>query len=161
MSAEIQYQSKSLRDLGMEAFWFVTHTAIAVLALGVLLYGGMLLKLDPVAVEPKLLGTACAFFVPLAMGFVIAKWKHNDIARYVWLSGLLLFATVCVWVLDLPTGPGLCEHCGAVDKLWRTFFDVSHGSGLMGGDGLMVGVWIPLALFGYAIGAGMGLEKSE
>jgi hypothetical protein len=32
-------------------------------------------------------------------------------------------------VLDLPTGKGLCESCEAVEKLWRTFFDIRHGSG--------------------------------
>jgi len=76
----------------------------------------------------------------------------------VWISGLLTFCIVCVWVLDLPTGPGLCENCGAVEKLYRTFFDIDHGSGLMAGDGLLVGTWIPLSMIGYAIGAKIGLD---
>jgi len=65
---------------------------------------------------------------------------------------------VCVWVLGLPTGNGLCENCGPVEKLWRTFFTFDHGSGLMGGDGVLVGAWIPLSMISYAIGAKLALE---
>jgi hypothetical protein len=153
--------NKSLRDLGMEAFWFVAHTVIAVIVLVCILFVGVQLKPDPDAIQPKIIGTALAFVLPLIVGFLIAKATHNDIGRYVWISGMLIFASVCVWVLDLPTGAGLCEHCGALDKLWRTFFDITHGSGLMGGDGLMVGVWIPLAMFGYAAGASLMPAASE
>jgi hypothetical protein len=92
-------------------------------------------------------------------GFLIAKLQQNEIARYIWISGLLVFSVVCVWVLDLPTGNGLCENCGAVEKLWRTFFDISNGSGLMGGDGLLVGTWMPLAMIAYSIGVRFGLNK--
>lgn len=154
-------QSKSLSELGAEAFWFVAHTVIAILALCLVLVGGTMLHADPEANVPKLIGTLFAFLIPLAVGFLIAKKQQNDIARYVWISGMLIFSAVCVWVLDLPTGNGLCEHCGAVDKLYRTFFDIAHGSGLMGGDGLLVGTWVPLSLFGYAIGANLALDKPE
>jgi hypothetical protein len=68
-------------------------------------------------------------------------------------SGLLTFSAVTVWVLDLPTGSGLCERCGALEKLWRTLFAIDHGSVLMAGDGLFLGTWIPLAVIGYALGA--------
>ncbi len=152
-------QGKSLHDLGMEAWWFFAHTALALVALCLVLVGGTLLKADPNDTVPKLIGTLCAFVIPMTAGFVIAKNQQNDLARYVWISGLLIFSAVCVWVLDLPTGNGLCEHCGAVDKLYRTFFDITHGSGLMGGDGLLLGTWVPLSLFGYALGANLGLNK--
>lgn len=161
-SQQHQYEparSKTLGDLGREALWYALHTLFAIAVLLCILYGGMLLKADPDSIEPKLVGTVLAFVLPLLVGFAVAKKQHNDVAQYVWISGLLIFSSVCVWVLDLPTGAGLCEHCGAMDKLWRTFFDITHGSGLMGGDGLMVGVWVPLSLFGYAIGASMGLSK--
>ena len=72
---------------------------------------------------------------------------------------VLIFAALCVWVIDLPTGPGLCEHCLVIDRLRRTFFDIYHGSGLVAGQGLMVGAWIPLSLFGYALGAAFGLRE--
>jgi hypothetical protein len=83
--------------------------------------------------------------------------QRNEVASYVWISGLVFFSIVCVWVLDLPTGPGLCEDCGAIDKLWRTFFSIRHGSGLMAGDGLLFGSWIPSSMIGYAVGAHFGL----
>jgi hypothetical protein len=151
-------QGKSLSDLGREAFWFLTHTLLAVLVLAIAIGGMTLTHPDADALPPKIIGTVLAFLIPMVGGFLIARIQQNDIARYVWISGLLLFSVVCVWVLDLPTGNGLCEKCGAVEKLWRTFFDIGNGSGLMGGDGLLVGTWTPLAMIGYAIGAKFGLE---
>ena len=151
-------QGKSIGELGLEAFWFLTHSGLAFLFL-VLVIGVMTLTHpDPDAIEPKLLGTILALLVPMVGGFLIARSQQNDIARYVWISGLVVFAVVCVWVLDLPTGNGLCENCGAIEKLWRTFFTFNHGSGLMGGDGLLVGAWIPLSMMAYAIGATFALK---
>src|ERR1700722_49857 len=151
-------QGKSIGDLGREAFWFLTHSGLAfvflVLTVGVIPGPHP----DPDAIGPKLLGTVLAFFVPMVGGFLIARSQQNDIAKYVWISGLVIFSIVCVWVLDLPTGNGLCESCGAIEKLWRTFFTFSHGSRLMGGDGLLVGTWIPLSMIGYAIGAKLALK---
>jgi hypothetical protein len=152
-------QDKSIGDLGRESLWFLTHTLVAVLFLAFVLGVMSLNHPDPDSVMPKLLGTALVFIVPLFGGFIIARVQQNDIARYVWISGIVIFSVVCVWVLDLPTGKGLCETCGAVEKLWRTFFTFTHGSGLMGGDGLLVGAWVPLSTIGYAIGARFGLES--
>ena len=151
-------QGKTASDLIREAVRFVTHTVVAVLILLAIVLVFYVLHTDPDAINPKILATALAFFVPLIGGFLIAKSRHDETARYVWISGMLTFSIVCVWVLDLPTGSGLCENCGAVEKLTRTFFDISHGSGLMGGDGLLVGTWIPLSMIGYAVGAKYGLK---
>jgi len=149
---------KSIGDLGGEAVWFTIHSIIAVAVMIATILGMGLSHPDPNAAEPKEIGTLLVFLLPMLVGFIIAKIQGNYIARYVWITGLLMFSAVCVWVLDLPTGPGLCEHCGALDKLWRTFFSISNGSGLMAGQGLAVGTWAPLALVGYALGAGFGLE---
>jgi hypothetical protein len=151
-------QGKSLGDLGSEAFWFITHTLLAVLLLALMLAGVWMSHPDPDSATPKLLGTALAFVVPMIGGLIVAKMQQNEIARYTWISGLLLFSVICVYVLDLPTGNGLCENCGAVEKLWRTFFDIGNGSGLMGGDGLLYGTWLPLSMIGYSVGAWFGLE---
>jgi len=152
-------RDKSIGELGRESLWFLAHTLVAIIFL-ILVIGTMSLNHpDPDAVPPKLLGTVLVFFVPMLGGFLIARYQQNDIARYVWISGLVIFSVVCVWVLDLPTGNGLCETCGAVEKLWRTFFTFTNGSGLMGGDGVLVGAWIPLSTIGYAIGARFGLES--
>ena len=72
---------------------------------------------------------------------------------------LTAIAAACVWVIDLPTGPGLCETCGTIERLWRTFFSIDNGSGLLAGEGLLVGAWLPLSMIGYAVGAAFGLDS--
>jgi hypothetical protein len=151
-------QDKSLGDLGREAAWFLTHTFLAFLLLVATLGVMSANHPDPDSTTPKLIGTVLAFLVPMIGGYLIVRFHPNDIAGYIWISGLVIFSVVCVWVLDLPTGNGLCETCGAVEKLWRTFFTFSHGSGLMGGDGILVGTWIPLSMIGYAVGARFFLD---
>jgi hypothetical protein len=151
-------QDKSPAELGREASWFIVHTAIAFLLLALTLGVMSLNHPDPDATAPKMMGTVLAFLVPMFGGFLLARMHHNPIARYVWISGIVIFSITCVWVLDLPTGNGLCESCGAVEKLWRTFFTFNHGSGLMAGDGLFIGTWVPLSMIGYAVGSKFGLE---
>ncbi len=152
-------QGKTAGELTREALWFAANTLIAVLILIAMVFA-IYVFAHPEQSDNnyKLLGTLLAFVAPLIGGFLISRARHDQTARYVWISGLLTFSIVCVWVLDLPTGNGLCEKCGAVEKLYRTFFDINHGSGLMGGDGLLVGTWMPLAMIGYAIGAKLGLD---
>ena len=150
-------QGKSTGDLGREAAWFAAHTLFAILTLFALIAVMWMFHPNPDSSTPKLLATLLALVVPLVVGFLITKVTVNDIGSYVWIFGLIIFAVACVWVIDLPTGPGLCEHCTLVERLWRTFFDFQHGSGLMGGDGPLVGAWIPLSLFGYAIGSKFAL----
>jgi hypothetical protein len=157
-NAQDTSQDKSLGDLGREALWFLAHTLIAFLLLALTIGVMSLNHPDPDSQIPKLVGTVLALLVPMIGGFLLARVHHNDIAGYIWISGLVIFSVVCVWVLDLPTGNGLCETCGAVEKLWRTFFTISNGSGLMGGDGLLVGAWIPLSMIGYAVGAKFAYE---
>jgi hypothetical protein len=160
MAEEIEFsQGKSAGDLGHEALWFTVHTAIALLALAVMIGVIAVLNPAPDASAPKLFGTLLAFVLPMAVGFIFAKVRRDEIATYVWISGMLIFAGACVWVLDLPTGNGLCEHCGAFEKLWRTFFSIDNGSGLIAGNGLLVGSWMPLSLFGYSFGARFGLNS--
>jgi hypothetical protein len=151
-------QGKSIGELWREAAWFCLHTALAVCAMLLAIVVFTLTHPSADDPTPKLIGTALAFFVPMLAGFLIARKQQNDVACYVWISGVLIFAALCVWVIDLPTGPGLCEHCGVIERLRRTFFDIYHGSGLVAGQGLMVGAWIPLSLFGYALGAKFGLS---
>jgi hypothetical protein len=148
-------QGKSIGDLGREAVWFAAHTIFAILTLFGIVAVMWMFHPDPNSINPKLLATVLAILFPMVVGFLITKFTSNDIGRYVWISGLLIFAIVCVWVIDLPTGPGLCEHCTLMERLFRTFFDFQHGSGLMSGDGVLIGTWIPLSLFGYAFGSKM------
>jgi hypothetical protein len=152
-------QGKSIGDLGREALWFSAHTIFAVFTLFGIVAVMWMFHPNPDSSNPKLLATLLAVLIPMIVGFLITKVTTNDIGRYVWISGLLIFAIVCVWVIDLPTGPGLCEHCTLIERLWRTFFDFQHGSGLMGGDGPLIGAWIPLSLFGYAFGSKMAIGE--
>jgi len=149
---------KSAGDLGREAFSFVAHTFIAVLILAAVVFAIYLSGASIESDQPKLIATALSLLVPMAGGFLIARAKRDQVAGYVWIAGLLTFSIVCVWVLDLPTGPGLCERCGALEKLYRTFFAIDNGSGLMAGDGLLVGTWIPFSMIGYSLGAKFGLD---
>lgn len=158
-SARNIQQDKTVGDLAGEAAWFLVHTFLAFALLAATLGIMSLNHPDPDSTTPKYIGSIFAFLIPTLGGFLLARLHRNDIARYVWISGLVIFSVVCVWVLDLPTGPGLCETCGAVEKLWRTFFTFTHGSGLMGGDGILVGTWIPLSMIGYALGARFALES--
>ncbi len=154
-------KDKSVGELGREAFWFLTHTFLAVVVLALVIGGMSLAHPDPDATSPKVLATVLSLFVPMVGGFLLSRLHHNEIARYVWLSGLLLFSVICVWVIDLPTGNGLCEDCAGhvMERLWRTFFSIGNGSGLMGGDGLIIGTWLPLSMIGYALGSHFGLEE--
>ena len=151
-------QSKSVGGLWVEAAWFALHSALAIFLMFAAIAAFSFTHPSPEDTTPKLIGTALAFFVPMIFGLTIAWRQQNTTASQVWVSGLILFAIACVWVLDLPTGNGLCDHCLALEKLRRTFFDIHHGSGLLSGQGLMVGTWIPLSLFGYALGARLGLK---
>ena len=150
-------QDKTIGELGREALWFLTHTFLALVFLYLVIGVMWLNSPDPDSANPKLLASVLSFLVPMIGGFFIARMHRNRIAGYVWISGLVFFSVICVWVLDLPTGPGLCENCGAIEKLWRTFFSINHGSGLMAGDGLLFGSWSPLSMIGYAVGARFGL----
>jgi hypothetical protein len=152
-------QDKTVSDLGRESFWFLAHTLLAVIFMVGALGGISLTHPDPDSMRPKLLATVLAFVLPLVGGFLVSHFQQNHVARYVWISGVVLFSILCVHVLDLPTGNGLCESCGAIEKLWRTFFTFNHGSGLMAGNGLLAGAWIPGSMIGYAAGAHLGLES--
>ena len=145
--------NKTTSDLVREAGWFVLHTLLSVLVLVLVIAVFWVLHPDPDAAMPKILATVLALIVPAVIGFFVARFLHGNVATHVWISGLLFFLVVCVYTLDLPTGNGLCNDCGAVDKLWRTFFSIDRNSGLLGGDGLLLGLWMPLAMIGYAVGA--------
>jgi hypothetical protein len=152
---------KTVGDLGREAMWYVLHTVIALILLAGVVAVMYFMQLDQDTSGPKLIGLALGALVPLIGGFFIAKIQGGTIASYVWISGLLLFSVVCVWVLDLPTGPGLCENCGAISKLTRTFFEINNGSGLMGGDGFLVGCLLPLSIIAYSMGAKLALKTNN
>jgi hypothetical protein len=152
-------QDKTMGDLTRDALLFLTHSFVALILLAIVIGVMSLDNPDPDSTTPKLLATLLAFVVPMIGGLLLARIHRSSVATYTWISALIFFSIMCVRVLDLPTGNGLCESCTAVEKIWRTFFTFSHGSGLMGGDGLIIGAWIPLSLIGYAIGAKLAIKS--
>lgn len=153
--------NKTTKDLAHEAGWFALHTLLAVLVLVVIVAVFWVLHVDQDSSLPKIICTVLALIVPMGAGYAVGRMLPGTVASYVWISGLLFFLVVCVYTLDLPTGNGLCNGCGAVDKLWRTFFTIELNSGLLGGDGLLIGTWIPLSMIGYAIGAKLARNLAE
>ncbi len=153
---EISHE-KTTGGRAREAACFFAHTLVAAILLAIAIGVISLNDPDPDSITPRLLGTVLAFLVPLTGGFLLARIHHNRIAGQVWICGLIIFSLACFSVIGLPTGRGLCEICGPGEKLWRTFFTLNRGSGLMGGDGLLIGTWAPLSMIGYAIGAKLGI----
>ncbi len=151
-------RSKSAPDLAREATWFVAHSCLALLLLAAVVLAITLTHPGPNDLGLKQATTLLAFVVPALGGMLIARWQQNAAASAVWIAGVLFFSFVCLWVLELPTGRGMCQGCGPAEKLYRTFFSMQHGSGLMDGDGLLVGSWVPLSLVGYALGARLSLR---
>ena len=147
-------QDRNSTTLSGQAISFFTHT---ILALGVWL----LLMLAGYALNPSQVPQgiilALAFALPLAAGFLINRFRQDDMATAVWLVGLILLLILSLWILDMPTGPDACFQCGATEKLTRTFFSLPSPSGLIDNDGPFLGTWPAAALIGYAIGARLGL----
>ena len=156
-------KERTIADLGRDLLWLCVHSGIAVAILGAAMGAISLTRPDPDVVGPKLAGTIAAFIAPLVVGFVAGRGWTRSLrvwpARYCWVVGVVLLATASVWVMGLPTGPGMCAGCSAGEKVWRTFFVLQNGSGLLNGNGLVLGSWIPLALAGYSIGVSAGLRS--
>ena len=149
-------------ELGGDLLWWCVHSAAALGMLALVLLAMTVARPDAFAPQPKLLATLLAFCVPAVGGALVGwTWARDPRCwpgRFCWVTGVLLLAAVSVWVIGLPTGPGMCESCTSGEKLVRTFFAFDRGSGLLGGDGLLVGCWAPLALFGYSAGVMLGLR---
>lgn len=135
---------------------FFTHT---VLALGIWL----LLMLAGYALNPPQVSQTVilvvSFAIPLGAGFLINRFRQDEMAAIVWLVGLILLLILSLWILDMPTGPNACFRCGATDKLTRTFLSLPSPSGLIDNDGPFLGTWPAAALIGYSIGAKLALRR--
>jgi hypothetical protein len=162
--ASADKHNKSIGDLGREASWFAAHCLLTLAVVMALVIGMGFTRPDPAEPAPKLILTALSFGVAAIVGALVTRVTGNRVGRYVWIAGLIVLLGASVWVIDLQTGPGLCAECGPGHltlRLWRTFFDFYHGSGLMDGAGPLVGCWIPVAMVGYAIGAQLGAPAPE
>jgi hypothetical protein len=99
-----------------------------------------------------------SLFVPLLVGFIVNRFRQDDMAPLVWLVGLIWVLIICLWILDMPTGPNECFQCDATEKLSRTFFSWPTPGGLIDNDGPFLCTWPAAAMLGYAIGARLSLR---
>ena len=108
----------------MKALYLIVPLAPLVGAIVAGLFGGLIGRRG--AHWVTIVGMTVSFLASLLVFQEVRAGQPFSGAVYTWISGLVIFSIVCVWVLDLPTGPGLCENCGALEKIWRTFFTFSR-----------------------------------
>jgi hypothetical protein len=141
-----------------QAIWFLLHTLFSLLAWGAMM--AAISAFHPDSVAP-IVTLWLSLGVPLVAGFIAVRIRQSDVATLVWLAGLVWFMIVGLWILDMPTGPGACYHCGASEKLWFTFFSLHQDSGMIDGQGRFLGTWPATAMIGYAIGARLGTRSPK
>jgi hypothetical protein len=134
--AVIADEANSTDGLSRQAVSFFLHTFLAIAVwLGIMLAG---YALNPVSVpQPAIL--AVSILVPLIVGNIVARFHASEHAVHVWLVGLIWLLIVCLWILDMPTGPNACQDCGASEKLLRTLFSFPSPSGLIDNNGPFLG----------------------
>jgi hypothetical protein len=155
---EIQEEEEKVSNLAEQAFWVLIHTLLAIGS-----WGGMVLVISAFKPEsvPVLITLGLSFMVPFLVGNIFTRIKQNDMAPYTWLIGLIWFLIICLWILDMPTGPNQCYHCDASEKIYLTFFSPSEDSGLIDGQGRFVGTWPAIAFIGYGIGSRFALKRKH
>ncbi len=154
----VQEEEEKVSSRGELALWISIHS---VLAIGSWIAMILIISLvNPVSV-PVLITLALSFSIPLIVGSIFTRIKQNDMAPYTWLIGLIWFLVICLWILDMPTGPNQCYHCDASQKLYLTFFSPSEDSGLIDGQGRFVGTWPAAAFIGYGIGSSFALKHKK
>ena len=155
-----QDEDDSTRRLSHQALSFFAHSALAIITWFALMFVGYALN-PPWIVQgiiPQGAILVVSLLVPLLVGFIVNRYRQDDMAPLVWLVGLIWVLIICLWVLDMPTGPNECFHCDATEKLSRTFFSWPTPSGLIDNDGPFLCTWPAAALLGYAIGARLSLR---
>jgi hypothetical protein len=141
-----------------QAIWFLFHLVLC-LAVWALVMGAITL-FHPSYVPP-LATLLVSFFVPLIAGLGFTKLRPTESATLPWMLGLIWWMLWGLHVLDMPTGPLACYHCGATDKLWLTFLSLNADSGLLDGQGRFIATWPAVAMIGYSIGAKLGLRNAD
>ena len=152
----VEVAPEAIADIPSQAFWTLIHTLIA---LGSWVAMLILISLFNPGSVPVPITTALSFSVPFLVGNIFTRFKRNEMASAMWLVGLIWFLSVTLWALDLPTGPNECLHCDASQKLFLTFVSFTQDSGLIDGQGRLIGTWPMAALVGYSLGASMVMRR--
>jgi hypothetical protein len=155
---EILEEEEKVSNLAEQALWVLIHTLLAAGS-----WAAMMLLITFAKPEsvPVLITLALSFTIPFVVGNIFTRIKQDDMAPYTWLVGLIWFLIICLWILDMPTGPNQCYHCDASQKLYLTFFSPSEDSGLIDNEGRLIGTWPAVAFIGYGIGARFALRRKR
>ena len=141
-----------------QAVWFFLNLGLSLVVWGLTLLGITLLHPQYV---PPLVTLVVSFAVPLVAGFVVVKIHPSESATLPWMMGLIWWMVWGLHVLDMPTGPMACYHCGPTEKLWLTFLSLNADSGLLDGQGRLIATWPAAAMIGYSLGAKLGLRNAD
>lgn len=152
----VEEEEQKVANLGEQALWVLIHTLVAIGSWGAMM---LLITLGRPQSVPVIATLGLSFFTPLVVGYIFTRIKQNDMGPHTWLVGLIWFLIICLWILDMPTGPNQCYHCDASQKLYLTFFSLTEDSGLIDGQGRFVGTWPAAAFIGYGIGASLALRR--
>jgi hypothetical protein len=142
-----------------QAIWFFIHVLASLVIWGVTMTA-ITVILHPTLVDPAIT-LALAFCVPLLVALVGARIRPSESSTLTWFAGVIWFMIWGLYVLDMPTGPTACYHCGATAKLWLTFLSFTQDSGLLDGQGRFLATWPAVAMIGYSIGARIGLAGAD
>lgn len=151
-------EEQQASNLGQQALWVLIHTLLAIASWGAMMFA--ITAAHPESV-PVLITLALSFGIPFIVGYLFTRLKQNDMAPYTWLIGMIWFLIICLWILDMPTGPNQCYHCDASQKLFLTFLSPTEDSGLIDGEGRFLGTWPAAAWIGYGIGASFALKRRK
>jgi hypothetical protein len=143
-------------DIFHQAISFFLHIFLSLVVYAALM--GAITLINPGAM-PAVVTTVLVLLVPMAAAFLIHLRLRNSSAPTIWIAGLLWLLMVMVYVLEMPTGPGRCEFCGAFAKIWYTLFSVTADSNLMAGEGRLIATWPALAMIGYSFGARRAMKR--
>jgi hypothetical protein len=156
--AEILEEKEKVTNLAEQALWVLIHTLLAAVSWATMM---LLITFAKPESVPVMITLALSFAIPFVVGNIFTRIKQNDMAPYTWLIGLIWFLIICLWILDMPTGPNQCYHCDASQKLYLTFFSPGEDSGLIDNEGRLVGTWPAVAFIGYGIGSRFALKRKR
>ena len=135
---------------------FSLHTFLALGSWVVLMFVGY--TMNPQGVSQSLI-LLLSLAVPMVTGYIVSRFWQSEMATVIAFLGVIWVLLFSIWVLDLPTGPGLCDQCDASERLARTLFSFPSPSGLLDNNGPIFATWPAAALIGYSVGSKLAMRK--
>jgi hypothetical protein len=154
----VHEEEDKVHSFVLQIFWVLVHVILAAGSWIAMMFAISFLRPESV---PTIITLALSFAIPFVVGNIFTRIKQNRMAPYTWLIGLIWFLIICLWILDMPTGPNQCNHCDASQKLYLTFLSLNKDSGLIDNDGRLIGTWPTVALIGYGIGSSLALKRRK